>query len=380
LAQESRLEPQLRKSVGCTRHPPLARRVIAAGRPDREQRRRVEAPQQMGVVAENLLTDRLVEFRRLARYKGHLLPDVGGPAAVEVGGPPGSEKPRTVKARLLQPGDPAPLPVSGRGGRSSFMRDFFEALAEVQGALRKGRDGVQAMSDVLVEALQATTREREGKASERLQSLVAEVGGQLAEAKAGLETMKAKSDSEKSPNSAQCRIKRNLQQAAAQKYQQLLLDFSRAQVEFKEMLQKRETREMQLLCPEASEVELQQMMEAGETSSQLVVRRMAGTHAALLDEVQRIRDKHQDILRLEQGVHDLAQMFEEVAILVDAQGELLDNIEGQVRGTKEYTAKGVQELVKTTKIQRNTRKWMCCFSVFMMLVLIAILYPVLFRS
>merc|ERR1719203_2407778 len=128
-----------------------------------------------------------------------------------------------------------------------------------------------------------------------------------------------------------------MQRALANKHQQLLVDFQKSQLDFKKALEQRQIRELQLLCPEATGEQLQQMVEAGETSSQLMVRRMAGAHASVVDEVQRIRDKHHDILRLEQSIADLFQMMQEMAILVDEQGELLDSIENNVHSTNEYT-------------------------------------------
>merc|ERR1719373_275093 len=132
--------------------------------------------------------------------------------------------------------------------------------------------------------------------------------------------------------------------------------------------------------PEASEQERAEMIEAGETTSLVVAKKMAGAHALLLDEVQRIREKHQDILKLEASIADLAQMFNEMAVLVESQGELLDAIELNVGNTKGYTAKAEKELITTKKLQHNTRKWMCCLTVFLMIVVLAILGPVLLKN
>jgi len=136
---------------------------------------------------------------------------------------------------------------------------------------------------------------------------------------------------------------------------------------------------MMLLMPDASEDEVQQLIQDGGTSAQLIMERMAGAHASILDEVRRIRDKHGDILRLEQSIAELAQMFEEMAVLVDAQGELLDSIEANVHSTKSYTHKAEKQFVTTTKLQRNTRKWHCGLMICMFLVALAVLLPVILK-
>lgn len=151
----------------------------------------------------------------------------------------------------------------------------------------------------------------------------------------------------------------------------------RTQVEIKKVLERRQKYEMHLLCPNATHDEVQRMMEAGQTSSQMIMRRIAGAHAVLLDELQRVCDKHTDILRLEESIHGLARMFEEVALLVDSQGELLDGIQKQVGDVKDCTGKGVEELVVARKYQHNSRKWTCYFMVFLTLASIAILMPLI---
>lgn len=192
--------------------------------------------------------------------------------------------------------------------------------------------------------------------------------------------MSDKSEAEDNLKPAESRIRTNMRQAMARKQQQLLMDFQRSQMEFKRILEQRQEREMQLICPEASKEEVRQMIEHGQTSTQVVMRRMAGAHATILDEVERIRDKHQDILRLEQNIAELSQMFQEIAVLVDAQGDLLDNIEANVHTTDAYIVKGIKELEQTKKIMHNTRKWQCCLSVCCMLVLLAIFFPIMIRA
>lgn len=214
-------------------------------------------------------------------------------------------------------------------------------------------------------------------ASELLQSVVEETNGHISQAKAALEKLKsACQDQQRSaPGSSQQRIKDNMLRALFQKQQQLLIDFQQGQTDCKRALERREFREMQILCPEASADEVQEMLQAGETSSQMVARKIAGTHAMLFDELQRIRDKHQDILKLERSVADLHQMFQEVAVLVDSQGEMLDVIEENVHSANSYTEKANKELETAVKVQKNTRKWECCLIILLLIIAAAILAP-----
>mmetsp|Transcript_75623 Transcript_75623/g.231454 ORF Transcript_75623/g.231454 Transcript_75623/m.231454 type:complete len:393 (-) Transcript_75623:174-1352(-) len=328
--------------------------------------------------AERLAVDRWAEFHRLARSRGAIAADGARPAGAQ-------SRELRFTSRLLQSTETASETSSGagdleagRGGAASgFMREFFGAVSDIQSTLRRGRENVQVMDQKLEEVLKATTQDKQKAVSDELARLAEDTTKHITESKRGLEALKARAEAEDraNPSSAERRIRQNMQQAMARKHQQLLVDFQKAQVDFKQVLVQRQAREMQLLCPDATPEEVSEMIEAGQTSSQVVMRRMAGAHAMILEEVERIRDKHQDILRLEQSIQDLAQMFQEIAILVDAQGEMLDDIEKNVRNTVEYTAGGEKQLGKALETQRNTRKWQCCLSVCCFLLLGAVLLP-----
>jgi t-SNARE complex subunit (syntaxin) len=297
-----------------------------------------------------------------------------------------------IKAR--EASQPALLPKKGRGGKKAqapeeapaivsggFMREFFSDVKQIQAHIDKGREIVKGMGSVIEVAMLATTKAKEAAASAYIEKEAGEVRALLSESKAALERLKARCDEEEAqqPGGAQGKIRANMQLAMARKHQQLMQDFQKTQIDFKQVLEQRQQREMMLLMPEASQEEVRQVIQDGGTSAQFIMERMAGAHASILDEVQRIRDKHSDILRLEQSIAELAQMFQEVAVLVDAQGELLNSIEANVHKTKSYTHKAEQQLVTTTKLQRNTRKWHCCLMACMFLVALGILLPVIVK-
>merc|ERR1719401_1461204 len=102
---------------------------------------------------------------------------------------------------------------------------------------------------------------------------------------------------------------------------------------------------------------------------------MAGTHADILEEVQRIRDKHRDIVQLERSIGDLAQMFQDIALLVEAQGEMIDTIQAHVANTKTCTQKAEKNLHQTRKAFQSKNKWMCCLVVIMIILVLVIAGP-----
>eukprot|EP01051_Picozoa_sp_SAG22_P027988 SAG22_NODE_9652_length_577_cov_0.740586_1_plen_104_part_10 len=76
--------------------------------------------------------------------------------------------------------------------------------------------------------------------------------------------------------------------------------------------------------------------------------------------LQDVQEKSADIRRLEKSITELAEMFNDLAVLVSQQGEILDHIEVNVANTKSYTARGLREMQKTNVLQAENRKKTCC--------------------
>jgi t-SNARE complex subunit (syntaxin) len=70
----------------------------------------------------------------------------------------------------------------------------------------------------------------------------------------------------------------------------------------------------------------------------------------------RIADKYQDINALEQSVAELDQMFLDFALLVEQQGEVLNNIELQVGQAVDHIEDGNKEVHQAIEVQKSVRK------------------------
>lgn len=82
-----------------------------------------------------------------------------------------------------------------------------------------------------------------------------------------------------------------------------------------------------------------------------------------------VADKYQDVLTLEASVTELHQMFQDFALLTEQQGELLEQIERQVKDASEYIDQGNQEMVQAIEIQKSIRYKQCCIAIIVLIVL-----------
>ncbi|KAG2686733.1 hypothetical protein I3760_09G021200 [Carya illinoinensis] len=95
----------------------------------------------------------------------------------------------------------------------------------------------------------------------------------------------------------------------------------------------------------------------------------------VMDTIHEIQERHDAVKEMEKNLRELHQVFLDMAVLVQAQGEQLDNIESHVTRANSYVRGGTQQLHTARVLQKNTRKW-TCFAII--LVLVIVLLVVLF--
>lgn len=95
----------------------------------------------------------------------------------------------------------------------------------------------------------------------------------------------------------------------------------------------------------------------------------------VLDTIQEIQERHDAVKDMERNLKELHQVFLDMAVLVQSQGEQLDDIESQVARANSLVQQGTGHLQEARWYQKNSRKW-TCFGIT--LVLLIILLVVLF--
>ncbi|CDJ44328.1 hypothetical protein ETH_00034140, partial [Eimeria tenella] len=129
--------------------------------------------------------------------------------------------------------------------------------------------------------------------------------------------------------------------------------------------------------PEVPEEEVETLVDSGELTAMTAIKmRVSGTHQALRNATAGIQDKYRDIRRLEQSVAELHQMFVELSFLVEAQGEMVEQIQYSVQQAKEYTAKAEKELLQARRNQKSAKARMFWITVILIIIAAIVLVPV----
>ncbi|KAF6169837.1 hypothetical protein GIB67_034229 [Kingdonia uniflora] len=92
----------------------------------------------------------------------------------------------------------------------------------------------------------------------------------------------------------------------------------------------------------------------------------------ILDTLAEIHERHDAVRDVERKLLELQQIFMDMAVLVEAQGDMIGNIEEQVSTAVAHVSSGNVALQNAKKLQKNSRKWMC-IGIMILLIVIAII-------
>lgn len=145
------------------------------------------------------------------------------------------------------------------------------------------------------------------------------------------ENEKAKKVKGQEQGSATERTRTTITAGLKKKLKDLMGEFSnlrnRIQEEYREVVERR----LRTITGEkVSEEEVDRVIETGEAENLFQKALMEQGRGRVLDVLAEIQERNKAVKDLEQSLLELHQIFLDMAVLVEAQGELLDNIQKQV--------------------------------------------------
>ncbi|GKV29738.1 hypothetical protein SLEP1_g38639 [Rubroshorea leprosula] len=122
---------------------------------------------------------------------------------------------------------------------------------------------------------------------------------------------------------------------------------------------------------------LDRLISTGESETFLQKAIQEQGRGRILDTINEIQERHDAVKDLEKNLQELHQVFLDMSVLVQAQGEQLDDIENQVARANSFVRGGNQQLEKARVLQKNSRKWMCyAIIIFLVIILLIVLVTI----
>jgi len=181
--------------------------------------------------------------------------------------------------------------------------------------------------------------------------------------------------------SAELRIKKTQLSTLSRKFVEVMTEYNRTQTDYRERCKSRIQRQLEITGRTTTNEELEDMLEQGNPAvfTQGIIMDTAAAKQTLAD----IEARHADIIKLETSIKELHDMFLDMAMLVDSQGEMIDRIEYHVEHAVDYVQTATQDTKKALKYQSKARrnKFILCGGIaVVVLVLIIIVAVLIYKS
>lgn len=264
---------------------------------------------------------------------------------------------------------------NSRGGKSDFMQEFFSEVEVVKTNIVVIKEATRKIAEINQNVLQATTNEREQDFSNELEPLVKSTNKKATHAKQLLQRLREDTDKLKSSTATkqtpEIRIRENLTNTLTRKFVDVMKEYQNAQTKYKTDIKKKVKRQVQIVKPDATTEEIDAVFKSGGGSGEVLKSAILTGEAAdsIRNAYMNVADKYQDVLTLEASVAELHQMFLDFALLTEKQGELLDQIEHQVKEASDYIDQGNSEMVQAIEIQKSIRRKQCCIAMIILIVI-----------
>jgi len=261
-----------------------------------------------------------------------------------------------------------------------FMNAFFRDVGLIKGAMSGIRKNIKQIEEKYVIQLNSVSVDQ-NKGSNEVQALIDTTNGQVTEVRHRLDKLKSDTaafQNSKAATSTEVRIRANMHSTLTQKFLELVQEYQEVQTTYKNKYKEKVERQYKIAKPDASPDEIEDAMQSGD-SSKIFANQILDTHLhkQAKDALAYIEARHKDIVRLEASILELHQLFVDMAVLVDSQGELLNQIEFNVSQSVAYTTDGVSELKKAVEYQKKSRKKMLIIIVILVIIIVVVLAPTL---
>ncbi|KAG8509842.1 Syntaxin-1A [Galemys pyrenaicus] len=244
--------------------------------------------------------------------------------------------------------------------RDRFMDEFFEQVEEIRGFIDKISENVEEVKRKHSAILASPNPDE--KTKEELEELMSDIKKTANKVRSKLKSIEQSIEQEEGLNrsSADLRIRKTQVQAwhstLSRKFVEVMSEYNATQSDYRERCKGRIQRQLEIskLRGTTTSEELEDMLESGNPAifaSGIIMDSSISKQA-----LSEIETRHSEIIKLENSIRELHDMFMDMAMLVESQGEMIDRIEYNVEHSVDYVERAVSDTKKAVKYQSKARR------------------------
>jgi len=243
------------------------------------------------------------------------------------------------------------------------LQDFTERVEKLKTAIVQLKSNIETLTSgyrsVLVSVDSTAQDELNRKLEDQIEASIKEIA-------ADLKTM----GSENQEASEHARWRINVHSHLTKRFMDVMIQYRGLQSDHREKVQERIRQRLQIVKPDATPEQIQHVVDGGKLNV-FADQLYSENQAQAKDALTYVEGRHRELLKIEASVNELHRLFLDMAILVNAQGEFIDNIEANVAQSGAYIESANKDLIQARK--KATRKRKCMFwSCIILVIIIAI--------
>lgn len=275
-------------------------------------------------------------------------------------------KDRLAALKAAQPeDDDVAVGIEERGG---YMEDFFKDVEEIRDNIARMQQNVDEVKKTHSAILSAPQSDE--KVKQHLEDMMGDIKKSANRVRAKLKQMESGIEQLEQTNmmSAEFRIKKTQHSMLSQNFVEVMTEYNKTQTDYRERCKARIQRQLEITGRSTTTDEVEEMLESGNPAifTQGIMTDTQQAKQTLAD----IEARHADIIKLENSIRELHDMFMDMAMLVESQGEMIDRIEFHVAGALDYVEEALKDTKKAMEYQRKARRKQCCIMICVMILMI----------
>ena len=259
------------------------------------------------------------------------------------------------------------------------MKQFFNDVEAIKSDISAVTDATEQIITLKDKAVLATSETEETQISATIRSLVEGTNGRAKKCKNLLGLLKEENANLKKEGKAKptdLRVRDNLVNTLLRKFIDEMKRYQNAQQQYKTDVKKKVTRQVQIIKPGATDQDVDEIMRSEGGREALYQQQIlsGGINDQIKTQYRAVAGKYQDVLTLAASVAELHALFRDFALLTEQQGELLDQIEYQVRSAADYVEEGNVQVYEAIEYQKKIRKKQCWIILVVVILIIIVLF------
>jgi syntaxin 1B/2/3 len=250
------------------------------------------------------------------------------------------------------------------------MGSFYAEISAIQESIKQFNDNVGRIGDLHSRSLNNMDDAAAQRNHAQLEGLVEETSSLSAALKRRIKSLERQGGTGRDGQ-----IRKQQTALVKSKFVEAIQSYQTVEQQYRSKYKQRLERQFKIVKPDATPEEVRAVVsddQGGQIFSQALMN--SNRYGESRQAYREVQERHEDIKRIERTLAELAQLFNDMSVLVEQQDETINVIETQAAGVEKDVETGLQYTEKAVVSARAARKkrWICFLITLTLLIIIAV--------